>query len=144
MPDSGAPSTLIAIPAEPHLIGPFLRDLRKRMGKYQGDLVDAGVGNPGTLWGLEAGHKMPQFTTVTAYLAALGFSLAATRDDGTVIPDVPPKMPRYRQTKGVKPRGPQKPRPRRTPERDRPSNRPNSTGRCLNCFNIHPEGQVFC
>lgn len=135
----------VPLPVDSTKIGPFLRDLRKRLGVKQADLVTAGVGTQGTISALENGHKMPLFPTVIAYLGALGCVLGVVRADGEPIPDQPP----------VKPRAPRKPDTRDRRGRVRPSRARSrtltrtmdygvtSTGRCLQCFHVH-DGDRGC
>lgn len=68
---------MIVLPTEPRLIGPALRNLRHLHGVTQLDLIKAGVAKQNVLSALENGHTMPLFPTVVAYLAALGYTLAA-------------------------------------------------------------------
>lgn len=134
-------STTIALPTEPHLVGPFLRTLRVRLGFTQRQLMDAGVGSHATISDLENAHKMPMLGTVLAYLAVLGCAIEIRRQDGSMIPaaDHRTRVMHHPHGRGGR-RGPLTP-PTVASEPESPCDGASrtSTGRCLACFEIHDD-----
>jgi transcriptional regulator with XRE-family HTH domain len=123
----------VTLPTKPMDVGPFLRSLRVQLGIKQMDVCYATGSSQSVISSLENGHTAPMFTTVMAYLRAIGCTLEVGLTTGAEMPDTRPTKAGTLRNKVFVPR-PHK-------RKKEPPKTTTNTGRCLRCFTTH-EGTV--